>query len=380
MRTPCPTLPPPPSSCHIQRIPEPPQCRRTYDDLSTPANTQAQNVAETIQRNHPDVLLLSEFDYDASHKAINLFRSNYLEVSQNGANPITYPYAYTASSNTGVPSGHDLNNDGRIGGPGDAFGFGFFPGQYGMVVLSEYPINIPDVRTFQNFRWQDMPGALLPDNPTTPTPADWYSPAELADVRLSSKSHWDIPINVNGKTLHFLTAHPTPPVFDGPEDCNGRRNHDEIRLWADYVSGNGDYIYDDQGRHGGLAEGARFVIAGDLNADPRDGDSVPGAVTQLTDLPQVNDPEPKSLGGVAAAEQGGANAGHKTNSAADTADFADGNPGNLRVDYALPSSQLAVVNSRVYWPSPANPLSRLTGTYPFPTSDHRLVRVDVVLN
>ena len=87
-----------------------------------------------------------------------------------------------------------------------------------------------------------MPGALLPDDPSTPEPADWYSPDELDVFRLSSKSHWDVPVRLpDGRILHLLASHPTPPVFDGSEDRNGRRNHDEIRFWADYVTpGAGD--------------------------------------------------------------------------------------------------------------------------------------------
>ena len=79
-------------------------------DLSTPDNTQAQTVAEIIQRNNPDVLLVNEFDFDAGGEAAQLFQDNYLSVSQNGANPIEYPYFYIAPSNTGIASGFDLNN------------------------------------------------------------------------------------------------------------------------------------------------------------------------------------------------------------------------------------------------------------------------------
>ena len=97
-----------------------------------------------------------------------------------------------------------------------------------------------------------MPGALLPDRASTPEPRDWYSREELRIFRLSSKSHWDVPIRIGGDTVHFLTSHPTPPVFDGPEDRNGRRNHDEIRLFADYITpGRAGYLYDDKGRRGG---------------------------------------------------------------------------------------------------------------------------------
>lgn len=348
-------------------------------DLSTPDDEQAQNVAETIQRVDPDVVLINEFDY--APEAVDLFRTNYLEVGQNGADPVEYPYAFVAPSNTGVPSGHDLDNDGAVGGGNDAFGFGLFPGQYGMVVYSKHPILADRARTFQLFRWADMPGALLPDDPATPEPADWYSEEELADVRLSSKSHWDVPVRIGRRTVHFLVSHPTPPTFDGPEDRNGTRNHDEIRFWADYVRGgrHSRYIYDDDGARGGLAPGARFVVAGDQNADPYDGDSVDGAIWQLLGSPKVTRrPAPASEGGPEASVlQGGANLTHEGDPAYDTADFADGAPGNLRVDYVLPSRPFRVTGSGVFWPTTDDPLYRLTGAFPFPTSDHRMVWVDV---
>ncbi len=350
-------------------------------DLSTPTNTQARNIAEVLQRVRPDVVLLNEFDYVEDYRAVDLFRTNYLERSQQGARPIRYPYAFTAPSNTGIPTGFDLDRNGTVGGGNDAFGFGEFPGQYGMVVLSRYPIETDRVRTFQLFRWADMPGALLPDDPTTAAPADWYSPEILEVFRLSSKSHWDVPVRVGRKTVHVLASHPTPPTFDGAEDRNGTRNHDEIRFWADYVNpGSGRYIYDDEGRRGGLRPGSRFVIMGDQNADPLDGDSVNEAINQLLDSRWIRDPKPASAGAVEAARlQGGANLTHRGNPAYDTADFNDNPaPGNLRADYVLPSRWgLKVKDSGVFWPVRSDPLSRLTGEFPFPTSDHRLVWVDL---
>ena len=341
-------------------------------DLSTPDNPQAREVAEVIQRNRPDVLLINEFDYAPA--AVDLFRANYLERGQNGADPIHYPYSYIAPSNTGVPSGFDLNRDGRTGTADDAFGFGFFPGQYGMLVLSKHPIG--PARTFQNFRWKDMPGALLPDDPATPAPGDWYSPEILERFRLSSKSHWDLPISIGHKTVHFLVSHPTPPVFDGPEDRNGTRNHDEIRFWADYLHpGKSRYIYDDEGARGGLTPGARFVVAGDQNSDEVDGDSVPGAIQQLLTAPRVNDVRPSSEGGVvAAASQGGANLTHKGDPRYDTGDFNDRAPGNLRADYVLPSRGLRPLGSAVFWPLPGTEFDRLNDA-----TDHKLVWVDLAV-
>ncbi|MGK7951779.1 MAG: phytase [Xenococcaceae cyanobacterium] len=357
------------------------------EDLSTPDNAQAKAVAEIIQRSNPDVILLNEFDYDSEGKAISLFQENYLSISQNGVDPVEYPYVYLAPSNSGIPSGLDLDNDGTTDGAGDAFGFGFFPGQFGMVLLSKYPIDTENIRTFQNFLWQDMPGALLPDDINTPEPQDWYSAEELEVFRLSSKSHWDIPIEINGETIHVLASHPTPPVFDGEEDRNGRRNHDEIRFWADYITpGKGSYIYDDKGSFGGLAEGKSFVIAGDLNADPFDGDSTDNAILQILDNPLVNTSvTPSSEGGVDAANrQHEINDTHQGNPAFDTADFNDNSPGNLRVDYVLPSEDLEITDAEVFWGTSDNPLFELVGDFDpnleptgFPSSDHRLVYTDV---
>jgi hypothetical protein len=352
-------------------------------DLSTPSNAQAASVAEIVQRVRPDVLLINEFDFDDAGTAARLFQENYLSVPHNGAAAIEYPHRFVAPSNTGIPSGFDLNNDGVVGGPDDAYGFGFFPGQFGMAVYSMHPIVTDDVRTFQNFLWADMPGALLPDDPATPAPADWFSADELAAVRLSSKSHWDLPIDIDGRIVHLLASHPTPPVFDGPEDRNGRRNHDEIRFWADYVTPGrtSAYIYDDAGGRGGLPAGARFVIAGDQNSDPLDGDSVPGSAQLLLEHPRINTSlTPASEGAVAAAiRQGGANLTHRSDPAFDTADFADSAPGNLRADYVLPSRPLTLVDAAVFWPTPDDPLFRLVGDFPFPSSDHRLVWIDTAI-
>ncbi len=350
-------------------------------DLSSPDNPQAKAVAEIVQRNAPEVLLLNEFDYDPDGLAVRLFQRNYLAIGQNGAEPIAYRHVYLAESNTGIQTGLDLNRDGSIGGPDDAYGFGFFPGQFGMVLLSKYPIERSAVRTFQHFRWKDMPGALLPDDPATDAGADWYSAEALERFRLSSKSHWDVPLLIRGNVVHVLVSHPTPPVFDGTEDRNGLRNHDEIRFWADYVTpAQSAYIYDDRGRFGGLPAGEHFVIMGDMNADPVDGDSTQGAIDQLLRHPLVNaSTTPVSRGAVEASfTQAGANLLQRNAPDFDTADFADGTPGNLRADYVLPSLRLAVDAAAVFWPLASDPLFPLVGNFPFPASDHRMVWIDVV--
>ncbi|MDN5751846.1 MAG: endonuclease/exonuclease/phosphatase family protein [Nitrosospira sp.] len=377
---------------------------------------QVHNVAEIIQRVNADVLLVNEFDYDQngvpsssntpsalgySSQAALMFQDNFLDAGHGNATRglttgVNYAYRYTPTTNTGLASGFDLDNSGSVGGGNDAFGFGNFPGQYGMTIYSKYEIN--DVRTFQNFLWKDMPSNLLTDDPTVGANnlGTFYSAAEQDILRLSSKNHVDITLKINGQEVHMLAAHPTPPVFDGAEDRNGKRNHDEIRFFKDYIAGE-SYIYDDQGNTGGLVAGAKFIIAGDMNADPNDGDSFGSAIDQLLNSPLVNTGlTPDSAGGTAAANypsnNGSANDSHVTHPRFDTADFNDAGPGNLRVDYVLPSANLAINSGEVFWPvdpqtgdtNNTGDVFDLVGTFRnqnlyanFPSSDHKLVWVDV---
>jgi hypothetical protein len=350
------------------------------DHLRTPGNVQARAVAEIIQRVRPDILLLQEFDYDAGGESLRDFQANYLARAQNGQSPIQFGHSFLAPSNTGVPSGFDLDRDGQIAGGADALGFGEFPGQYGMAVLSRFPIDALRARTFRTFLWRDMPGALLPDDTATAAPADWYSRNQLAVLPLSSKSHWDLPVKIGRVTLHLLASHPTPPSFDGAEDRNGKRNHDEIRFWNDYLApATSRYIRDDTGRRGGFA-GRAFIIMGDQNSDPVDGDSMSGAIRALLAHPRVDSNfVPQSAGAAeASAAQGGANAAQRGDARFDTADFSDRVPGNLRVDYLLPSKGIRVCGGGVFWPARAEPTAALVwGDRPAPSSDHRLVWLDI---
>ena len=332
----------------------------------------AKKIAAVIQHQRPNILLLNEFDYDADGIAADLFQNNYLAKSQFKQKAITYKYRYFAPVNTGVLSGFDLNNDGKISGGNDAFGFGNHPGQYGMLVLSQFPIEKMAVRTFQKFLWKDFPNALIPMK------ADgkpWYSADAWSVFSLSSKSHWDVPIKTAHGKLHFLVSHPTPPVFDGAEDRNGKRNHDEIRFWGEYVLNRGnDWIVDDLGIHGGLSDGERFVIAGDLNADPIDGDGIPGTIVELLENPMVaRMTTPRSEGAVEAAlADAGANLTHRGAHHHDTGNFGP-KVGNLRVDYVLPSVGWQVLDKGVFWPKKG-----AIGSEWINASDHHMVWVDLI--
>jgi hypothetical protein len=323
-----------------------------------------------LQRVRPDILLLTEFDYMPGSD--RLLRRHYLEKANSELAALDFSTSYMAPVNTGVNSGLDLNNNGKTNDPEDSWGFGNFPGQYGMLVLSRFPIKTGEIRSFRNFLWKDMPGAL---QPTMEDGKTYYPESVWQQVRLSSKSHWDLPIDINGSTLHFLVSHPTPTVFDGPEDRNGRRNHDENRLWSDYISPhNSSYLQDDAGQNGGLEAGSAFVIAGDLNADPKDGNWLIDSIGQLLVHSGINAScTPQSKGGKQASEtQAGMNLQHSGDPASDTSDFNDEFVGNLRIDYVLPSNGLKVTACGVYWPAKGEPGHELVGV-----SDHRLVWLDI---
>lgn len=344
-------------------------------------NEQIRKIATIVQCVQPDVLLMNEVDYGPENAELMLQR--FLQSPQDGAQPDPdrrLLYAFAAEVNTGVASGLDLNNNGRSNDADDAWGYGAFPGQYGMVVFSRFPIEWKAIRTFREFRWSAMPGALRPMvvDKETGQSKPFHTDEVWSQLRLSSKSHWDVPIAVGNRTLHVIASHPTPPVFDGPEDRNGCRNHDEIRLLMDYVSG-GDaarYIVDDRGNQGGLTTQNTFVILGDLNADPVDGDGKREAIRTLLEHPRLaKGTSPSSDGATEASRRSGeANAKHRGDPSSDTGDFNDKSPGNLRIDYVLPSANCRIVASGVYWPSEEKSPS---GHALVQASDHRLVWVDV---
>jgi len=328
--------------------------------LESGVHPQIRNIAEIIQRTQPDIILLNEFDYiEDATQGIELFKQKYLQVSQSGQLPVEYPYVFLAPVNTGVAVSEEVKSK-RF----THFAYGRYPGQYGMVLLSKYPILADDIRTFRHFLWKDMPNHLMP---TDETGSPWYSAEATEVMRLSSKSHWDVPIEVCGNQINVLASHPTPPVFDGPEDRNGKRNHDELRFWRDYIEADPtSYHYDDGGRSGGIKPNAQFVIVGDLNASAVEGDAYPGAMSNLL--------EHKRVGNFSAPESEGGKENKPDSKYAATHTAGWG----MRADYVLASSNLKVADSGVFWPEKTQATSRLVKDRAA-SSDHRLVWANIKL-
>lgn len=330
--------------------------------------TRYKRIAAVIQKVRPDVLVLMEFDYDSTGASLQKFNDNLLSVSQDGDDTLSYRYMYQIVSNTGELSQVDIDGNGTVSLPADAFGFGNFSGQYASAILSNYPLDIENARSFQKFLWKDMPDASLPQNPDG---SSYYSDDALDVFRLSSKNHIDLPVILpDGKRIHALISHPTPPVFDGAEDRNGRRNHDEIKLFADYISGL-DYLVDDDGQTGGMSMNTSFIVMGDLNADPLDGDSYNNAINLLLDHPSVN--QEVAQGSLIPRSEGAAEHNQRSGDAGDPS--YDTSFFGLRVDYVLPSADLNAIDSGVYWP--ASNQEGYDIVKDELASDHLLVWVDI---
>jgi hypothetical protein len=333
-------------------------------DLAGPDSGLRAAVA-VIRAVRPDVLLLNGFDHDLHGRALAAFTA----LLREGPDGIDYPETFAAPVNAGAPSGRDLDGDGRLMQPEDAFGWGRFPGHGGMAILSRLPIDAGAARTFRLLPWAALPGADLPERDDGTAFPD---PATRDALRLSSRAHWDVPVVLeDGTRLHLLASNPTPPLFDGPEGFNRRRNGDEIRFWSAYLGG--EAFPDDAGRTAGPPEGP-FILLGDLNLDPRDGEGQHDAMTALLAQPRLQDPRPRSAGAAASAREG-VNGSHDGDPALDTADWRDDGPGNLRVDYVLPSADLRVSGAGVFWPPPGAPLAAEAGE----ASDHHLVWVELAL-
>lgn len=304
------------------------------------------------------MVLLTGIDWDYDNHALNALADALKAQGQ------PYEHLFALRPNSGISTTLDLDGDGRTGGPGDAQGYGRFMGHGGMAVLSNLPVMAEAAQDLSTLLWKDLPDALLPEVDGTPFP----SAEALAQQRLSSVGHWAVPIETpNGKQITLLAYSANPPVFDGPEDRNGKRNHDENMLWAHYLNGNLPVA----------APTNPVILLGNANLDPIDGDGLDAAINTLLTHPRLQDPQPRSTGGTEAAKtQGGFNANHLGDPALDTADWSDLNgPGNLRVSYVLPDRALTISSSGNFWPLPDAPMYDLFTGEDAPR--HHLIWVDI---
>lgn len=289
-------------------------------DILKGDDPQINAVTATILAANADIIALQGIDYDLENRTLSALNE---VLSQAG---LTYPHLYSAPPNAGLMTALDLDGDGKTGGPGDAQGYGRFYGHSSMAILSKHPVVLSKVQDFSDLLWRDLQGALLPQKDGAPFP----NREALEIQRLSSHGHWVIPMeHPTFGEITILTYHATPPVFDGPEDRNGKRNHDETVFWTHLLDGTID-----------TSLSGPFVLMGDANLDPGRGDGLASAMRTLLAHPKLQDPLQ----------------GQPTVSFSQT--------GPLRVDYVLPSADLTVTDAQVM---PINP----------DASRHALVWVDI---
>lgn len=320
-------------------------------ELAHGKSSAAAAVANLIANVKPDVLLLQELDWDPKQRNLETFYRHYLLPKL--APGHTFDFRHHFESNTGLRTQLDLDGNGSLNGAGDAQGFGFHHGQYAFGLLSRFAIEATDIRTYQHLLWRDLPGHHLDAIETEKGP--WYSVDARAVMRLSSKNHVQVPISTSEGVVWIIASHPTPPVFDGPEDRNGWRNFDEIALIRRIISG--EAHQSDQGTLAALAPDSHFVVMGDLNADPKRGDSRPQAITQVLNHPRIN---PETAVGKWVPKSSDLD----TESKFDTATF------KLRVDYVLPSRDMQIH---------ASGICRVPTVDGKHVTDHHLVWVDASL-
>ena len=274
-------------------------------DLNKGDDDSLNAIAAAIIQAAPDVLVLTDFDYDLDGLALAAFAQMF-----DGR----YPFMFARTPNSGFATGYDIDGNGRTGDARDAQGYGRFAGDGGLAILSRFPIETGEVVDFSSLLWRDVPDAVLPQIDGQP----FFVSGILDVLRLSSTAHWIVPIRLPEETkVSIMAFSATPPVFDGPEDMNGMRSRDELRLW--------EHVLD--GRYGPPPD--RFVVVGNSNLDPVNGDGDSAAMQAFLSRPDIRDP-------------------HKgiTN-----ADWGDGGPGKLRVSYVLPSTNWRIVGAGTQSPA-----------------------------
>lgn len=292
-------------------------------DLVRNESADILGVLDALQAIAPDAVLLLDIDYDFNQVSADLIRQRLQERG------LDFPHIVANRPNSGLRTPYDLNGDGRINDPQDAQGFGDFAGQGGMLLMSRWPLG--EVLDQTPTLWRDYDSA----DPPRRADGSVFPSKQAFDVqRLAYVAQWQVPVLRNGETALTLTVlHAAPPVFDGPEDQNGRRNADQLGFtMATLPSGPG-------------------AVMGTLNLDPHDSDGIPTAIRRVLSDRRLQDPEPRAEAGrERALRDMGVNQTHLGDARLDTADWNDDGPGNLRVDYLLPTAQLSVVNTGLYWP------------------------------
>lgn len=317
--------------------------------LMTQTDVQANAAAEIIARFSPDILSINELQFDIqgipsasspgapSNTSWGGFNVPGAENPKrlgdrvHAAGGPSYENLFQSVGNSGFYwQGSTLGLDWYI-----LRGWGEFPGRFNTAILSRFPILVDQVRVIADFAWEDLPDnkiALM----KTETGIDVPPGFPLFEKALNI-----VPVQLGDVVLHLVLLHPVAPAFD---PINTYRNYDELHALRLFLDGQLPGVEP-------LPADAKFVIIGDLNADPEEGDSIGGAIQQILSHPDVTNVFP--------AGSGTKGKGGKYNSYLSGCGRDDGStvtdPGakyQMQLDYVLPSKNLGEpLDSLLFWPN-----------------------------
>ncbi len=293
-------------------------------DLERGKDKQVAALRMLVKTIQPDILFLTKVDFDLEHRTGSALKE-----------ALGFKHMFTRAPNSMTPTALDLDGDGRAG---DRQAWVRYAGEGGMLLLSQHPVEL--AYHLNDLLWKDAPNAAMPVNEHgAPFPS-----AEAQGVqKLVSQGLWIV--TVTPEILPPLTLvlfHNQTPAFDGPEDLNGLRNSAQLGLLSAVMDE--DY---------GTFPKDRFILMGNANLDPNDGDGERAAISALLADKRLQDAKPVSESG-----------DHVT---ANWEKY-----GSMRVSYVLPSTDWSIAQAGVVWPNDG-PLRAAAEQ----ASRHRMVWVDV---
>jgi hypothetical protein len=150
-------------------------------------------------------------------------------------------------------------------------GWGEFEGRFNTAVISRFPILRDQARIVTDVAWEDLPDnkiALMKQQTNIDVPAGFP---------LFEKGLHVVPVQIGAQVLHLVLLHTVSPAFD---PINPYRNYDELRGLKLFLDGQLPGVEP-------LPPEAKFIVIGDLNADPDDGDGLSGAIQQVLEHPSL---------------------------------------------------------------------------------------------
>lgn len=310
------------------------------EKLSNPTNPQVQAVTEIVARFDPDILCIEEIEYDAESVPVADQVPGRFDGGAQNAERLA---AALNDATPGAPYQHTLITlgNGGFAWTGPDHGVEEFgsrgAGEFAVLnygIVSRYPILEDQVQVVTDVPWLD-----LPDNVTAQMQSE-IGATVPEGYPLFSKALVIAPIDVDGQVLVLVLLHPVPPIIYPTWPY---RNRDEL--------GGARALLD--GLLPGVAplpDGARFVLVGDFNADPDDGDSLPGAIQQLLDHPRLVPYQPEGAGTLGHHPERNTNVSDcpSTTPIDPTASF------QLQLDYLMPSTTIGEpLDGGVFFPAEA---------------------------